>query len=208
MKTPIFYHKQPMFGLDIGSQSIKVMQLDRGSKHATVQAYGTTRTDVKIMSDGVISNIPEAAKAIDALLADKVLGKLSTNRVVMGVPVSHVFTRVLTLPTMSKRELDSAMQLEVEQSVPVPSKNLYFDYETTDIGDPENMLVRMVAVPRTIVDSYVAVCDLLKLDLALVQTNIQADAQLCLTYEDVSGDRPYFIVDVGGNSIDIGMLDE
>lgn len=207
MKTPLFYHKQPMFGLDIGSQSIKVMQLDRRQHHSVVQAYGTTKTDVKIMSDGVISNIPEAAKAIDSLLAEKIQGKLTTNRVVMGVPVSHVFTRVLTLPLMSKKELDSAVQLEVEQSVPVPSKNLYFDYETTDTGDPENMLVRMVAVPRTIIDSYVAVCDLLKLDLALIQTNIRADAQLGLTYEDVSSDKPYIIVDVGGSSIDIGVLD-
>lgn len=196
-----------MFGLDIGSQSIKVMQLSQKPKHAVVEAYGTARTDVKIMSDGVISNIPEAAKAIDALLAGKLQGKLTTNRVVMGVPVSHVFTRVLTLPILSKKELDSAVQLEVEQSVPVASKNLYFDYETTDIGDPENMLVRMVAVPRTIIDSYVAVCDLLKLDLALIQTNIRADAQLCLTYEDVSGEKPYFIIDVGGSSIDIGILD-
>ena len=196
-----------MFGLDIGSQSIKVMQLTQKQNHAIVQAYGSAKSDVKIMHDGVITNIPEAAKAIDELLANKLLGKLTTNRVVMGIPVSHVYTRVLTLPMMSKRELDSAVQLEVEQSVPVASKNLYFDYETTDIGDPENMLVRMVAVPRSIVDSYAAVCDLLKLDLALVQTNIRADAQLCLTYEDLSKGNPYFIVDVGGNSIDVGILD-
>ena len=207
MKTPLFYHAEPMFGLDIGSQSIKVMQLDQRQQHSVVTAYGTVRTDNKIMKDGVVTNIPETAKLIDYLLANNLKGKLSTNRVVMGIPVSHVFTRVLTLPVMSKRELDSAVQLEVEQSVPIPSKNLYFDYETTDIGEPDTMLVRMVAAPRTIVDSYVAVCDLLGLDLALVQTNIRADAQLCLTYEEVSGRRPYIIIDVGGSSIDIGILD-
>lgn len=95
MKTPLFYHKQPMFGLDIGSQSIKVMQLTQKQNHAIVQAYGSAKSDVKIMHDGVITNIPEAAKAIDELLANKLLGKLTTNRVVMGIPVSHVYTRVL-----------------------------------------------------------------------------------------------------------------
>lgn len=208
MKTPLFYHQQPMFGLDIGSKSIKVMQLEKHAKKAVVKAYGSAHTDAKIMKDGVITNIPEAAKVIDSLLANNLSGKLTTNRVVMGVPVSRVFTRVLTLPIMSKKELDSAVQLEVEQSIPVASKNLYYDYETTDIGDPSNILVRMVAVPRTIVDSYAAVCDLLKLDLALVQTNIRADAELCLNYEDLSGENPYIILDVGGSSIDIGILDE
>lgn len=196
-----------MFGLDIGSQTVKFLQLDPHASHAVVKAYGSVGTDEKIMQNGVIANIPKAAKLIDTLLADKKVGTLTTNRVVMSIPVSHVFTRVLTLPNMSKKELNSAIQLEVEQSVPVPNKNLYFDYETTDIGDPENSLVRMVAAPREIVDSYVAVCDLLKLDLALIQTNIRADAQLCMQYEDLEKDSPYIIVDVGGDSIDVGVLD-
>lgn len=207
MKTQLFYHQRPMFGLDIGSQTVKAMQLEVHRDKAIVKAYGSTESDAKIMKNGLITNVSAAAKAIDNLLANKLSGTLSTNRVVMGVSVSHVFTRVLTLPTMSRHELDNAIQLEVEQSVPIPSKNLYYDYETTDIGDPENVLVRMVAVPRTIVDSYTAVCDLLGLDLALVQTNIRADAQLCMMYEELADNNPYFIIDVGGDSIDIGLLD-
>jgi hypothetical protein len=47
----------------------------------------------------------------------------------------------------------------------------------------------------------------LGLDLALVQTNIRADAQLCRLYEDTTADHPYVIVDMGGDSIDVGILD-
>lgn len=207
MKTPLFYHKQPLFGLDIGSQMVKFIQLEAHQKKAAVKAYGSIATDQKIMKGGVITNISKAAELVDTLLANNVHGTLTTNRVVMSIPVSHVFTRVLSLPSMSKKELESAMQLEVEQSVPMASKNLYYDYETTDIGDPENALVRIVAAPRDIVNSYVDVCDMLGLDLALVQTNIKADAQLCMLYEDLTPESPYIIVDVGGDSIDVGILD-
>lgn len=207
MKTQLFYHKRPVFGLDIGSQTVKVMQLQKRSKRAEVKAFGSIQTKEVFMKAGVITDVTKAATAIDDLLANGLSGSLATNRVVMSVSVSRVFTRVLTLPVMSKKELDSAMQLEVEQSVPVSSKELYYDYETTDIGDPENMLVRIVAVPRKIIDSYTAVCDLLGLDLALIQTNIRADAQLCMNYDDLVDNNPYFIVDVGGDSIDIGLLD-
>jgi type IV pilus assembly protein PilM len=197
-----------MFGLDIGSQSVKAMQLDTRGKKSTVLAYGSTSTDQTIMKGGVVTDVPAAAKLVDNLLANEFNGTLTTNRVVMSVPVSRVFTRVLNLPAMSKKELDSAVRLEVDQSVPVPSKDLYYDYEATETTDPKNVMVRMVAVPKSIIDSYTSVCDLLGLDLAVVQTNIQADAQLCLLYEDISGKNPYIIVDVGGNSIDVGMLDE
>lgn len=208
MKTPLFYHKKPMFGLDIGSQTVKFMQLAPAKQSATVRAYGSVATKEKVMQDGVITNVAAAAKQVDELLAQHAVGTLTTNRVVMGIPVSHVYTRVLKLPMMSGKELSDAIKLEVEQSVPAPIKNLYYDYETTDIDDPENMLVRMVAAPRSIVDSYEAVCAMLGLDLSLVQTNIRADAQLCMLYEDIAADRPYIIVDVGGDSIDIGIFDK
>jgi type IV pilus assembly protein PilM len=208
MKTKLFYHRRPMFGLDIGSQSVKAMQLETRGHKSTVLAYGSTSTDDAIMKGGVVTDVNAATKLVDDLLANKFKGTLTTNRVVMSVPVSRVFTRVLNLPAMSKKELDSAVKLEVDQSVPVPSKDLYYDYEATDTADPKNIMVRMVAVPKSIIDSYTAVCDLLGLDLAVIQTNIQADAQLCLLYEDISGKNPYIIVDVGGNSIDVGMLDE
>ncbi len=196
-----------MFGLDIGSQTVKFLQLDAHKNKAIVKAYGSIATDQKIMKEGVIIDVPQAARLVDDLLANNTIGALTTNRVVMSIPVSHVFTRVMSLPNMTKKELSSAMQLEVEQSVPMATKNLYYDYETTDIGDPSSRLVRVVAAPRDIVDSYVAVCDLLGLDLALVQTNIRADAQLCMRYEELVAGSPYIIVDVGGDSIDVGILD-
>lgn len=207
MNDPIFYHKKPIFGLDIGSQAVKAMQLDVRGKSARVRAYGSVETDEKIMKDGVINNVSGAARLIDDLLANNLKGNLNTNRVVMSVPVSSAYTRVITLPVLSKKELINAVQLEVEQSVPVPSKNLYYDYEITETDDPTTMLVRIVGVPKEIVDSYIAVCDLLKLDLALVQTNIRADAQLCMLYEDIESKSPYIILDVGGSATDIGIID-
>ncbi len=208
MKTQLFYHNKPIFGLDIGSQTVKFLQLEKHGTGGTVKSFGSIATDDKIMKNGVIQNIPRAAELVDDLLANNIVGELTTNRVVMSIPVSHVYTRVMSLPNMNKKELDSAVQLEVEQSVPVPSKDLYYDYEITDTPDESNMLVRMVASPRAIVDSYVGVCDLLGLDLSLVQTNIRADAQLCMLYENMATDSPYIIVDVGGDSIDVGILDK
>lgn len=70
---------------------------------AAIKAYGSVATDQKIMKGGVITNIPEAARLIDRLLAENTSGKLTTNRVVMSIPVAHVYTRVLSLPVMSKR---------------------------------------------------------------------------------------------------------
>jgi len=207
IQKQLFYHKRPVFGLDVGSQSIKVMQLEHHQRKAKVIAYGSTKTSEKLVSDGVITNVPETAKLVDTLLAEKLQGRLTTNRVVMGVPVSHVFTRVLTLPQMSKKELRSAVEIEIEQSVPLPPKDLYHDFEATQLDDSKEQLVRMVAVPRKIIDAYAQLCELLRLDLALIQTNIDADSQLSILYDDIKRGTPYIIIDVGGDATDVGVLD-
>jgi type IV pilus assembly protein PilM len=207
-KHSLFYHKKPTFGLDIGSKNIKVMQLEKSRHGANVIGYGDMSTDNKVISRGVITNTQAAAKQVDELLSSKLVGKLTTNRVVMSIPVAHVFTRVITLPQMTKKELQSAVELEVEQSVPLAPKNLYFDYDATAIPDSSDVLVRTVASPRDIVDSYVSVCKLLRLELSLIQTNIEADAKLCQLYENVHKNMPYIVIDVGGHSIDVGLLDD
>lgn len=207
-KQQLFYHKRPIFGLDIGSQTIKLMQLDyHKTGKAKVVGYGITKTTEKLVNDGVIVGVPDTAKLIDNLLAHGLKGKLTTSRVVMGIPVSHVFTRVITLPQMSKKELAAAVELEVEQSVPLAPKELYYDFEATGGLDSKETLVRMVAAPRRIIESYVDVCKMLRLDLSLIQTNIEADSQLSMLYEDVKKGAPYIIIDVGGVSVDVGILD-
>jgi Tfp pilus assembly PilM family ATPase len=113
MKTPLFYHKRPIFGLDIGSQTVKFLQPHSHKHHATVVGYGSVATDEKIVKDGVITDIPRAAKLVDDLLANNCEGVLTTNRVVMSIPVSHVYTRVLTMPVMSKKNLIMPFSLKL-----------------------------------------------------------------------------------------------
>lgn len=89
MKTQLFCNK-PIFGLDIGSQTVKFLQLEKHGTGGTVKSFGSIATDDKIMKNGVIQNIPRAAELVHDLLANNIVGELTTNRVVMSIPVSHV----------------------------------------------------------------------------------------------------------------------
>lgn len=96
--------------------------------------------------------------------------------------------------------------LRLEQSVPVAAKNLYYDYETTDTGDPANRLVRIVATPKDIVDSYVATCDLLGLDL---RCSNKYTCRCTALYEvrRFNTRHPVYYCRRCGDSIDVGIFD-
>lgn len=206
MKPETFYKKKAHFGLDIGSDSIKAVQLKQSSGKWQVDCYGMMPNAKNAIKDGVIVDAQSVAKAVDNLLSSHLVGSLSAERAILSVPIARVFTRVLNLPNMRPKQLDQAVNLEIEQSIPRAATDLYIDYEIVK-KDDKNTELQLVAVPKKIIDSYMAVCKLLKLETPLIETNIQAAARLINKVEKISNEQPFFIIDVGGKSIDLGAFD-
>lgn len=207
IKPEIFYRSKPIFGLDIGSDSIKAIQLKSHKNHTwTVECYGMYPNTKGTIKEGVIVDTKKVAVNIDKLLSSHIVGNLSAERASLSVPISRVYTRALNLPAMNHKDLDQVVQTEVEQSFPRSLDELYIDYEIVQ-EDNENIEIQLVAVPREIADSYLEVCRLLKLETVVIETNIQASARLVNKIENVNAEQPFFIVDVGGRSIDVGAFD-
>ena len=99
-----------MFGLDIGTGSIKVMQINTDSKkRRSVVGYGIMKFDPAAMHDGEIIKFDVVAKAAQNLFKHHLIGDISTRRVALSVPTFRTYTRELQLPAMSKKELHEAV---------------------------------------------------------------------------------------------------
>jgi type IV pilus assembly protein PilM len=205
MKTSIFYRDKPIFGIDIGYNSVKVMQIDTSSKVHKVMGYGYASFDEKAIKDGVIVDIEAIAKEIYPLFTRHMVGTINSNRVVAALPIAKTFNRVLTLPRMATADLEETIKIEAEQYIPLPVDQLYVDYEVTeDKGGPE-IEVLIVAAPRNIVDSYLALFDVLGLEVAQLETSISAATRLVMHAEQTS--LPTLIIDFGSVSTDLSIFD-
>lgn len=207
MDKTYFYKDKPVFGLDIGYGSIKAMQVvvQSGKKKPSIQGYGVTRFDPLFIQEGVITDPEGLAKAAKKLFADDVVGKITTRRASVTIPVARTFNRTMSLPRLAKNDLDQAVRLEAEQYIPVPIDDLYLDYEVTAQTDKETELL-VVAVPKKIVDSYVTFLQLVGLEPAAFETTIAASARLVAHAEQ--SDVPTVLIDLGSLSTDITIFDE
>ena len=205
MKTGIFYKDKPLFGLDIGSSSIKVMQISKLGKRQQITGYGVVNYDQKALKDGVIENPVLLAKATKELFEKHIIGQINTRRVAIGVPVARTYNRVMTLPHMSKKDLDEAVLLEAEQYIPVPIDELYVDYNITS-SSKDGFELLAVAAPKKIVDSYVKYTDLLGLEACTLETTISASSRLIANAEQ--NDIPTILIDFGSLSVDITIYDK
>jgi len=201
----VFYKDKPVFGFDIGRSSIKIMQIDQSNNKAIVTGYGTTTFDPKAINKGVIVDHEALAKASHNLIKTQLVGSLQTKRVAVSIPNEHSFSRVITLPKMSAKDLASAVRLEVDQSIPLDIEELNFDYSVARTLEDGSQEIQIDACPKEIANSYIGLFDALGLEVALIESNITAVTRIVVHAEE--HDVPTLIVDIGSTACDISVYD-
>lgn len=199
-----FYHDRPVFGLDIGFSSIKVMQIEHAGKKHHIRGYGVRQFPSEAIQDGVIVDYEAIAKATHELFSDNIIGAISTRRVVMAIPAARAFTRSVSLPKLDKKDLDAAVTLEAEQYIPVPIDDLYIDYSIVRQNADDQDILAM-AVPKKIIASYQNLTNILGLELVGLETTLSASSRLFAKTEDAS--IPSVLIDFGSLSTDITIFD-
>lgn len=211
-KISNFFHDKPLFGLDIGHGSLKVMQtIGKPAKAASktpqqlLLGYGFVTFDKSAQENGIVVKPEIIAQAAYDLFKNHLIGDINTRNVSLAIPAYRTFTRSLSLPGLKLNQLDEAVQLEAEQYISMPLENLYLDYEVVK-QSPDGLEVFMVAVPRDIVDSYLDLVQILGLEAVLIEPTLSSSARLFA--EDSQSDMASIIIDFGSESSDISIFDK
>lgn len=203
----LFYRDRPLFGLDIGFNTIKAMQVEPADNNKmNVIGYGVAKFDNKAIEDGVIVDHESLAKTAMELFTNGITGSITTRRVAATIPAAKAYSRVISLPAkLNTKELDEAVKLEASQYIPIPIDDLYLDFTVTQKGQDNNEVL-VVAVPKIIIDSYMKFFDLIGLEVAALETTISSASRVISKYEH-SDEVPTILVDLGSLSVDLTVFD-
>lgn len=207
-KKPSFYHDEPVFGLDIGHSSMKVMQLEHSGKaKPKVLGYGVSRYySVSAIANGVIVNSHILSEALHELFSKRLIGTINTRRVACTVPTSNTFSRPMKLPRMEKDDITNAVHLEAEQYIPIPVDNLYLDYEISN-QDDKGIELLMVAIPKNIIDSTTGFLESIGLEPVVLEPTMNASARI-FKAGDPSYQQPTILIDFGSVATDVAVFDK
>ena len=200
--TQLFYKDKPIIGLDISQTGIKVMAIN--PKKWLVTGYGSIDLDPAKVQASLDGDESYLADNIRSLLTEKLVGELPSDHVVIGVPTGRTFSRTFTVPAKSEGTLNDAVEIEVDQYIPIPMSSLYVDYEVIE-RTKETLTVVMSAVPRTLVDRCLESVTAAGLLPVMIEPGINAVARVLETTEE--GHLPTLIIDIGPASTDIAVLD-
>lgn len=190
-----------MVGIDIGSKTIKIVEIERETNGFILSASGVvgySGTPIEKMVDE--KEMVGIAQVIKKLHAE---AGVTSKEIVISIPEPLVFTRSIKFPLLTDSEIASAVKWESEQYIPIPVSEAIIQHsilQRNETSSPPEVLVLLVAAPRITVEKYVKVVTLAGLTVVAVETEL-----IALTRALAPIDKTVILVDIGAGSTDIAI---
>lgn len=197
----IFFRDKPVIGLEISTTGIKVMSID--PKKWLVLGYGSLYMDPLKAKESFDESSNYLTDNLKILLNEKIIGNLPSNHVVVGLPTAKTYSRAFNLPLAVEKSLSDAIEVEVDQYIPIPVQSLNIDYEIIE-RNKKDLTVLMSAISKSTVEKCVNAIMAAGLLPTMIESSINAVGRVLTATED--GSLPTVIVDIGPASTDIAIL--
>lgn len=123
----LFNKKTSYLGIDLGSSSVKIVELENFNSRPRLVTYGFTEKNLSEWNgDGSLGAIEDMANVVKEVCQKS---RATSLKVVGALSNFSVFTSVINLPEMSKKELASAISWEAKKIIPLPLEDIILDWK-------------------------------------------------------------------------------
>ena len=197
--------KKDVIGLDIGSSSIKLVELNKGKDGYKLQNLGISPLPPEAIVDGALMDSVTIIDTIRDLLSNT---KSKRKDAVTSVSGHSVIVKKITLPFMTVAELEESIQWEAERYIPFDINDVNIDFQIFG-SNPENqdlMDVVLVAAKKDIINDYVSVIMESGLNPVIIDIDSFAlENMLAINYE-IDKDETVAVANVGASITNINIL--
>lgn len=200
------FGKKKVIGLDIGTTSIKVAELDVSKKSATLLAFGIASTPAQTYTGGEISDPQAIGMAVRGLLT-----KIKTKRknAATGLGGTSVIVKKITIPKMEEKLIAEQIRWEAEQYIPYDINEVNLGYEILkgSGASNDNMDLLLVAAVQAHVFKYAETVAAAGLNLSILDVSGFALAN-CFkrNYGEMAG-QTVALLNIGAGASTMTVLD-
>ncbi len=223
-----FFKKENLnyLGVDIGNAGIKVVEFKNESGKPRLITYGYNDQAVNISQNFSQEDEKKIIGLLKQILAK---AQATTNKAVVGIPSFSVFSSVISLPMMNKKDLGQAVYWQAKKIVPIPLEEMTLDWKILNKAeieainekqkqekknknenekkeeqiDKKHLKILVAAAPKKLILKYVDLFKKANLELISLETE-----NFALERALVGGEKePVMIVDIGSATSDISIVE-
>ncbi len=191
------------FGLDLGTNGIKLAQVRELRGAPSLITYGDIETPANLLASDSDIDQRRVADLVRQLAAD---AKVTTKNVVAALPSSAAYTAIVQVPKLSREELAQSIRFQADKYIPMAIDQVKLDWAV--IGDApggEEQEVLLVAAPNNIAHKYLNIVQKAGLELMALEINPIAQARSLVSSK--TPDVCVLIIDMGVNASDLAIID-
>jgi len=204
-------------GIDIGSSSIKVVQLHKKGDKAILDTYGELSLGpYGGVSIGQSTNLPteKIVQAVRDLLAEKEVA-ITTKVCGLAIPFKASLLSIIEMPAIGMKELGMMIPIEARKYIPVPISDVTIDWSVVPKSEVEDIPVMkgenkvktvdilLVAIHNNIINQYRDVVSKAGLEAKFFEIEVFSSMRAIL--EGVQG--AVMIFDMGASTTKLYMID-
>ena len=204
-----------VLGVDIGSSSIKVVQLRREHGRAILETYGEIAIgpyanlgvgqSAKLSEDKMLETLKDVLKEANA----------KSKNAAISIPLKSSFVTIISIPVMDGKDISEIIELEARRYVPLPISEVEMDWwilpETVERGmdaeskDKKRKLAKvlLVAIHKDIIGKYREIISKAGLDISTFEIESFSMIRGTIGRET----SPAAVIDFGASSVKMAIVD-
>ncbi|MBI3635622.1 MAG: type IV pilus assembly protein PilM [Candidatus Rokubacteria bacterium] len=164
IRLPFGRKRPPLFGLDIGSSVVKLVELAGENGTRALARAALVDLPHGAIAEGMIRDAPTVVEAVKEAVSR---AGVTSRAAAIAVAGRELIIKKVQIPEVPPKEVHDAVLLEAEHHIPFGVDEVYIDYHV--VGTAEgNLDLILVAVKKSKIIEYVAVVEEAGLEPAVV----------------------------------------
>jgi type IV pilus assembly protein PilM len=201
----LFIKSKEIVGIDIGSSSVKLVQLSEQKGGYLLKNVGI----LPLPSEAIVDNSLMDTTSIVETIKDLMKSLASrAQEAVCSISGNSVIIRKISLPAMTPEELEDQIAWEAEQYIPFDINDVNLDFEIldTDLSASGKMTVLLVASKKEIIDEYVAVFNEAGLKLVVIDVDSFAVQNIFEMNYSPSENEVVALINIGASIMNMNVV--
>ncbi len=164
-------NRSKLVGIDIGTTSLKLVELSRAGRSVRVDHYGVEELAPGLIIEHQIKDIDQVSQSLKRLVAKS---GTKLKRAAVCVASTNVITKAITVQSeIDEGELEALVEVEADRVVPYALDDVNIDFVNTgkSAQSTDEDQLQLVVCRKNVVESLVSVLEEAELEAAVVDVD-------------------------------------
>lgn len=208
-----FRREKGVVGLDIGSYSIKALELKIRTKNGK-EIYEVNKIGYELLPrDAIVEGtIIDSGAVMDTLSMIFDENKISNKNVIISISGNSVIIKKISLPPMNAEELEESIIWEAKHNIPIPYEETSIDYtilKSPHASEEKNFDILLVGAKKDKISNYTNVISQAQMKSEAIEVDVFAlQNAVEINYPEIFREKKFALINLGAHLTNVIIIED